>query len=76
MNIAEMMKGLAAQPSQEGYTTKELSLALKLSIHKTNGIIDQALAQGLMVADKKPRKNRTGQVQTVAVYVPVTSKRK
>lgn len=71
MDIQELIGSLAAKPSKEGYTTRELGKLWNMGLDKVRSTVAQAIESGRMKPEKRNRANMAGVVSPTQVYVLV-----
>ena len=80
MDIDKTIQELSLQPSDDGYSVKELAEKYGFGIERMRGMVRKLIEQGKMEPIKRPRKNMTGNVTHMTVYGVVSqevkSKRK
>ena len=68
MDIDKMIQELSLQPSDEGYSVKELSEKYGFGVERMRTMVKQLIEQGKMEPIKRLRKNMAGNVSHQIVY--------
>lgn len=76
MDIDGMIQELSRQPSDDGYSVKELAEKYGFGIERMRNMVRQLIAQGKMEPIKRLRKNMAGNVTHMIVYGVVSPETK